>query len=270
MTISGPEVNGVFPTNASGFVSFSGLNTGDSYTVTEALPAGWKLTNVKVDGANSAVTTGKTVTIPEGGTRVVAYYNQPLVNIQVIKTLRFGAINVAGPNWTFTLSGCDITPVSQTTDGAGVTTFSNLPAAIGCTYVVTETLQAGFTPVQASQEANPTTPGSTAVLTFVNIPNTDETPTITPTPETPTTTPTPETPTTTVTQPTTKIETPAPPKPEEKTAGERTPGPTPIAPSTGDGTLGASGGLNILLILSGMAALTGGTTLVALGRKTRR
>jgi hypothetical protein len=98
------------------------------------------------------------------------------------------------------------------------------------------------------------------------------TPTPTTTPSTPTATPT--TPTTTATPPTV-TNTPVPPTatpttPISNVGGEKTPGPgqTPIAPSTGDGFMdGTAGGFNLLLILAGLAALTGGLGFLALGRR---
>jgi hypothetical protein len=135
--------------------------------------------------------------------------------------------------------------------------------------------------VTPSQNANPTAPGQTVVLTFVNIRNTDETPTPTPTPsETPTpttpttpTTSTPTTSTTTATQPPSIIETKTPePTETAATAGEKTPGAqTPIAPSAGNGFIGGgTAGTGILLAILGIAALSAGATILAIGRKPNR
>src|SRR5690606_35845700 len=121
-------------------------------------------------------------------------------------------------------------------------------------------------------------PGETATLTFVNRqlegctnindcePVTFETPTPTPTntPVTPTNTPDPdETPTEDPTATNT---------PEEGVEGEKTPGPggqaTPIAPDTGAGFGGStSAGMNVLLIIAGLIAISGGLSFIALGRR---
>lgn len=275
MTVSGPDENGVFPTGAGGSVSFSGLNTGDNYAVTEALPAGWVLTNVQVDGADSAVNVTKNVTIPDGGTRVVAYYNQPLGSLNVHKdavTSHNGGPNVPAPQdddgWSITVSSatCNFTDTKQT-DASGNASFTGLPL---CTdYVVSEnTVNAdspGFAPISATSVAGQTPSGQT--ITFVNRRVTFDPPCqdciqIIPTP-TPTTPPPTATPTNTPVPPT------ATPTPEEATEGERTPGPTPIAPSTGTGGSGGSGSMNILLLALGLAALSGGMSLAAAGRRRR-
>jgi hypothetical protein len=269
------------PTGGSGSTVFAGIPDG-TYQVCETAQANWAVIGSKYNATTQAGVCRTGVALGLAQTVNVDFYNQARVNIQVIKQVQINGINVAGPNWTFTLSGCGIVPVPQTTDGTGVTTFSNLPPAVNCTYVVTETLQAGYTAVTPSQNANPTAPGQTVVLTFVNIRNTDETPTPTPTPsETPTTTTTPTTtpPTTTTTStqpPLIETKTPEPKTPEPTetslTAGEKTPGPqTPIAPSAGNGFIGGgTAGTGILLAILGIAALSAGATILAIGRKPNR
>ncbi|MBE0609806.1 MAG: hypothetical protein IH609_10525 [Dehalococcoidia bacterium] len=277
MTVNGPDENGVFPTGADGSVSFSGLTTGDNYTITEALPAGWVLTNVKVDGANSAVNVTKSVTIPDGTTRVVAYYNQPLGSLTVNKvalTSHNNSPDVPSPQ---DRDGWDITVFSalcgysdtQPTDTNGSVTFTGLPL---CTdYLVSENTSnpasPGFVPISATSVANQTPNGP--AVTFVNRRATFDILIITPTPfiPTPTSTPVPPTatPTNTVVPPTNTPQ----PTPIEETAGERTPGPTPIAPSTGTGSGGGSANMNILLLVAGLAVLSGGLSLTVAGKRRR-
>lgn len=275
MTVGGPDVNGVFPTGAGGFVSFSGLDTGDNYTVTEALPAGWMLTNVKVDGANSVVNVTKNVTIPNGATRVVAFYNQPLGSLTVNKvalTSHNNSPDVPSPQdrdgWLITVSSaaCGYSD-TKPTDVNGNATFTGLPK---CTdYVVSENTSnpqsPNFVPVGASSVSNVTPNGQT--ITFTNRRATFDIVIITPTPVIPTPTPT-FTPTNTPTSTPTNTPT-ATPTPEETQAGVRTPGPTPIAPSTGTGGGGGAASVNLLLLIAGFAVLSGGATLAAVGKRRR-
>lgn len=274
MTVSGPGVNGVFPTNASGVVSFSGLDMGDNYAVTEALPGGWTLTNVTIDGAASALNVTKNVTIPDGTTRVVAFYNQPLGSLNVHKvavTSHNAGPDVPAPNdddgWTITVSSvaCGINQSKQT-DANGNASFTGLPL---CTdYVVSENPvnagSPGFNPVSPTSFSNQKPEGQT--LTFTNRLATFDPPCQDCIQVTPTPTPT-FTPTATPTTPPTSTPTTRPT--EEATAGARTPGPTPIAPSTGTGGSGGAASMNLLLLIAGLAALSGGATLAVAGKRRR-
>jgi len=130
------------------------------------------------------------------------------------------------------------------------------------------------TPTPTNTPANTPTPTNTPV----NTPTPTNTPVLpTPTPEIPT--PTPEDPTATPVPPTaTPVPTEAPnvidptatPTEVSAEAGVRT-GPTPIAPRTGAGDGGATGagGVNLLLVLAGLAGLSGGTTLAVAGKRRR-
>ncbi len=56
--------------------------------------------------------------------------------------------------------------------------------------------------------------------------------------------------------------------PEDEVRGEITPGqPTPAAPDTGAGFGGTSAGMNILLLIAGLIAISGGLSFIALGRR---
>src|SRR5690606_9823972 len=126
----------------------------------------------------------------------------------------------------------------------------------------------------------PVNDGQTVTLNFINRqldgctniadcpPSTTTTSTPTNTPTTPTTpTNTPETDETPTTEPT------ATSTPEEAIEGEKTPGPgdpTPQAPDTGAGLGSTGAGWNILLIIAGLIAISGGLSMIALGRRTVR
>jgi hypothetical protein len=212
----------------------------------------------------------------------ICFYNDPKVTIVVHKVLDSVGFQSPGEGWVFTLHGCGIGPISATTNAAGIVTFANLPPAIGCSYTVTETTQAGWVPQFISQTTQPTQPGQVVTLTFLNIRTFDPpcvlpddprcpppgTPTPTPTPVTPTPTPTPVTPT-----PTPIVPTPTP-TPVEEVEGVVTPGPgvtpTPLAPVTGDGFGQGEGGMSLLLVLAGLISLSLGLGFLALGRRTSR
>ena len=146
------------------------------------------------------------------------------------------------------------------------------------------------TPVTATPTNTPVTATPTNTPVTATPTNTPVTPTPTNTPVTPTSTPQVPTPTPEIPTPTPEIPTPVPtatpepptavptqaptnvePEPTETSAeaGERIPGPTPIAPSTGAGNGAAGGGLNLLLIVAGLAALGSGLTLTVAGNRRR-
>ena len=200
-----------------------------------------------------------------------------------------------GAGWTFTLNGCGIGPDARTTGASGSVAWNDLPPAVNCTYTVTETAKPGWVADQISYNTSPNQPGQTANLTFINraiegclnindcpsppqcvvgqdpactpptvcVPGID--PECTDDPACvvgvdPACTDDP-------TLPTTPDE-----DPSETVAGERTPGPgqpTPIAPSTGAGFGGSmTAGFNLLLVLAGLIAISGGFSFIALGRRS--
>jgi hypothetical protein len=192
--------------------------------------------------------------------KVVCVYNEPRVNIKVVKTIAAGSTqNLSG--WTFTLSGCSITPVSKTTDGTGIVTFTGLAPANSCTYTVTESVKLGWSVDGGnSQPAAPKTAGQTVTLTFVNrefsIPEL-------------------KIPPATVTQPVV-INTPAPTAtptepPKKKTddvVSADKPAGAPKPPQTGSG-FGSDSGTDtpFFLVIGALMAAVTGMTFIALGRK---
>ncbi len=296
MTINGPEIiNEIVETSVvgpdAGVIFRGGLTTGDVYTVTEDVMAGYTVTNATVNGVSQGAVTVAAAVIPQGGAAVIAFYNQPKGSINIHKEAqtRHNGITSPAPNdddgWTITLDSedCDINFVGQT-DANGNLSFTGLPLCDD--YVVSEAApnasSPGFVIVSPAggNFTDQTPEGQT--LTFLNRRVTNdppcqdcrqETPTPTSTPTTPTATPT--TPTTTVTPPTNTPTDPTavPSEPTSIVEGEKTPGPgqTPIAPSAGSGLFGEGGsGFNLLLVLAGLVALTGGLSFLALGRRSSR
>ncbi|WBL34718.1 prealbumin-like fold domain-containing protein [Tepidiforma flava] len=204
------------------------------------------------------------------------------VTIRVVKTLSVIGFSSPGAGWEFTLEGCGVGPLVGTTDANGVVEFPGLPPAVGCSYTVTETVQAGWVPQYVSQQVQPREGGSTATVEFLNIrefnpPCVDPadprcqppefatpTPPATPAPpapiENPTSTPSPS--------PTTAPATPAPasPSPSVTSVSGGILGPTPRPPATGTGA--ASGEpFGLLPAAAGLIALSSGLGLLALARR---
>jgi hypothetical protein len=183
----------------------------------------------------------------------VCVYNEPRkVSIKVVKSIAAGSTqNVSG--WTFTLTGCGITPVSKTTDGTGFVTFTDLAPAIGCSYTVTETVKLGWSVDGGiSQSAAPQTPGQTVTLTFTNREFSI---------------PTPPPPTSTVTQPVV-IKTPtATPTTPPKKVTEAVLAETPKPPVAGSGFGGDGGNSPFYPVIGGLLMTITGMTLIALRRQ---
>jgi hypothetical protein len=241
----------------------------------------------------STAANGSVTLSPISPQAAICFYNDPKVTIRVHKVLDSVGFRSDGEGWVFTLNGCGIGPTSGTTNAQGIVTFANLPPAIGCSYTVTETTQAGWVPQFISQTTQPTQPGQVVTLTFLNIrtfdppcvlpddPRCPPPPSSTPTPTPPVATPTP-TPTATPTPPTPPVATPTPtpptptptPTPVEEVGGVVTPGPgatpTPIAPAAGSGFGQGEGGMSLLLVLAGLISLSLGLGFFALGRRTSR
>lgn len=283
---NGSEIAGSPFASTGAPIILPGLATG-TVRVEEVNPntGGWMFTGSKTDRGNNGSFEANVAGQPAQETLNFSdvvrfnFYNQPRVNIEVNKTEISLATPAGAPGngWSFTLSGCNITPQVAVTGVNGKATFTDLPPAIGCSYTVTETVKSGWSAINPVQVTAPTAAGQTAVLNFTNVKievctNCTTIVTPTPTPPTPTATATPK-PSETPTSPTATPETPTQKPTEEATAGARTPGPgqTPIAPSTGNGLLGSGpAGVNMLLALVGLLAISLGTTILALGRKSSR
>ena len=235
---------------------------GSVYTVGVA-PADPTSGDNQAAGASRA---GLSVALDE--TLKVDFFNQPKGKITVVKV---ETDNVGGGNfiWDFALDGCGIHKELSIV-GSGSGSFQNLlPCA---NYLVTETNanSNGFFSTPIGGQGVNLGPGGEETVTFSNVRNPDSTPpppttTVTPPTDTPTVPTTPTDPTDTPVDPTDT------PTPESTVAGEKTPGPgnlaTPIAPDSGTGIAAGAGGASVLLALLGLAVLTAGAGLMALGRK---
>ncbi|MFN8618537.1 MAG: CARDB domain-containing protein [Dehalococcoidia bacterium] len=285
VTVTGPEFPSgqAFVTGANGQLVLPGIRTG-AYTISEGSQAGYQAVGVVTDDNGPVFSTGTStgVNLEYSDTDVVTFFNRPLGSILVNKTTQVLLNGVVAPQpqdrdgWIIrvTSAACGVS-VTRTTDVQGDALFTGLPMCSD--YVVSEDLNTpgapNYTPAGPASVSNVTPGAGTATrLNFVNqrVVTTcqDCTTQPTPTPATPPATNTPaatNTPQPTVPQPTVT------PSPVSTTAGERTPGaatPTPIAPSTGAGwTAGAVNGTNMLLVIVGLFAVTGGLVFLSLGRK---
>ena len=235
---------------------------GSVYTVGVA-PANPTSGDNQAAGASRA---GLSVALDE--TLKVDFFNQPKGKITVVKV---ETDNVGGGNfiWDFALDGCGIHKELSIV-GSGSGSFQNLlPCA---NYLVTETNanSNGFFSTPIGGQGVNLGPGGEETVTFNNVRNPGSIPpppttTVTPPTDTPTVPTTPTDPTDTPVDPTDT------PTPESTVAGEKTPGPgnlaTPIAPDSGTGIAAGAGGASVLLALLGLAVLTAGAGLMALGRK---
>ena len=247
---------------------------------------GYQLVGVVADDNGPVFSASATasVDLAYSDTDTITFYNQPRGSILVHKhaVLRLNGLEHDAPQdadgWVITLTSvaCNVN-TQKPTDASGNASFTNL--LICNDYQVSENpvnaASPGFVPSGSTTISN-LTPGmiQATTVTFVNTKNVLDPPCTdcnqVPTP-TPTATNTPVPPTNTPVPPTS---TPASPTPVSTVQGEKTPGPTgptPIAPSTGDGVLdGVVGGTNLLLILAGLAAIAGGLFTVGAGRRSRR
>jgi hypothetical protein len=255
-------------------VSFEAI-VGENVPVSEETPAGFVVLGHTIGGGALLGGSSTNILVTEG-TTLVRFYNQPLGSLTVNKVAltshNFGP-DVPSPQdrdgWLITVSSamCGYSD-TQPTGVNGTVTFNNLPM---CTdYVVSEdTVNApspNFVPVGPASVSN-VTPNNQ--ITFTNRRSTVDILIITPTPVPPTATPTstPVPPTATPTD--TPVPPTATPTPIDEALGERTPGPTPIAPSTGTGGSGGSASMNILLLVAGLAVLSGGLSLTVAGKRRR-
>ena len=254
---------------------------------------------------NSVATTVSTVGTLTIAQQTPAYtvciYNQPNGTISVHKTTETnGIIDTNNGGWKFTVSSvaCGITNVALTTDASGNASAS-VPACSD--YVVTENTAtppvANYTVVGSATQTGIVVPaGGIGTANFLNVRTVNSgctnpagctppppsctvtntcTPPLTITTPTPTATPTTVAPTAT---PTKSVEKPAntptaTPSNTTNVLGEKTPGPgsTPVAPSTGSGFFGGTGGgFNAFIAALGLLALTAGFAILGVARKERR
>ena len=224
------------------------------------------------------------VTAFHGTNPVVRFYNRPFVNIHVTKTEVTDNVGAPGAGWAITVVGCGHTYGPANTDASGIVDFNDLPPCASYTVSENANSKSGFAPAGGviSHVVSATVAGQTYPVTFTNnhltpgcvsnCGNNVPTPTPSPSPS-PTATPTTpgETPSPTVVPPTNTPTT----GPTDVVLGEKTPGPgasaTPLAPSTGSGFFGTSGGsTNILLALFGLLALSGGLATLAFSHRKSR
>jgi len=283
VTVTGPEFPSgqQFVTAANGQLVLPGIKTG-TYTVSEGSQAGYEAIGVVTDdnGPVFTASTSTSITLEFSDTDTVTFYNRPLGSILVNKTTQLLVNGVldshkqdrSGWRITVTSAACGVSEM-KTTDSSGNALFSGLPMCSD--YVVAEDLKLppapGYSPVGPASVSN-VTPGATTPerIDFVNqrVVTTCTDCYTQPTP-TPTATTPPNTATPTNTPSPTATLAPNTPTPVSTTAGEKTPGaPTPIAPSTGAGVLGGTvGGANLLLVVAGLIAVSGGLMFLGLGRK---
>lgn len=237
--------------------------------------ASWQLAASQVaDGVLSGGSSNvATVTVECGGTLTVTKH-----------TLTNGIPDGAATAfpWTFTVSSaaCAFTSSPAATSG-GVVSFTNVPACSD--YVVTESgPMNGYVSIGSSPPSGSivVTEGGSTAVSYLNVRqvNSDcpteqscRPPAPTPTPPPPTPTVAPPTPTVAPPTPTTEpvpspAAVPATPTVVNVVLGEKTPGPTPVAPSTGTGTAGSST-LNLGFVVLGFLVLAGGFGALALARR---
>lgn len=286
VTISGPQFNPSLQvtTDNNGIIFLPSIESG-TYTITEGAGAGYAIVGVRTNGGSLNVSNTTQVDVVFSEEDTVTFYNQPRGSIVVTKSTIVSVNNgvpVAAPNdddgWQITLTSAECgVNVTQSTGANGTTTFTNLELCSD--YVVSENpvnaTAPGYKPVGSTVVSNVTPGHPEAVsVTFVNrlgvfdgCTNINDCgqPSVTPTntPVTPTNTPT-ATPTNTPTNT---------PTPEATVEGEKTPGPaspTPQAPDTGAGLLGGPvGGMNLMLVVAGFAALAVGMAFIGFGRRSR-
>jgi hypothetical protein len=278
-TVSAPTqgVNGEERQTAAGIVDEyeDGFEPGTLFTIAETQKTGFVLRHVTLDGLPVATNLSQQVTIADGVTKHIRFLNQPLGSLTVTKvalTSHNASPDVPSPQdrdgWMITVSSaaCGINQ-SKETDASGNASFPGLPLCSD--YIVSEnTVNAdspNFVPVGATSVTGVTPNGQT--ITFTNRRATFDFLVITPTPVPPTATPV--APTATPVPPT--VEPTATPTEVEDVAGEKTPGPTPLAPVTGTGTGGEGGtaSMNLLLMVAGLAVLSGAMTMAVAGKRRR-
>ncbi len=155
----------------TGTILLPGITDG-AYTVTETNQAGY--TVVGVVNVNDATFTAGTVgtgTVANDTTTEINFFNQPGVNIHVIKAEILLSGNGAGQGWAITVTGCGITPLHANTNASGVADFTNLPLCpSGYTVSENPASKSGFAPSGSiSKVVIATTSGATYTVGFTNV-----------------------------------------------------------------------------------------------------
>jgi len=279
VTVTGPEFPGgqVFQLDGTGdspsvgVLFLPGIAVGP-YTVTEATPSSYIQTGLFVNGIDMGINDTAGVVVALDETETVEFYNQPTGTVRVEKSTYVSGVAVDDRGgWTVTVAGCGYF-AAGVTNASGVVIFDDVPACANVTVQEDPNSKPGYTPTSGAAKVVSVTPNNTTVVTFRNEKNP---PCIdcgpTPTPSTPTSTPT-VTPTATPTGTQPAGDTPTP-TPTESVAGEITPGTgaeaTPIAPSAGSGTAGATSAIAMMLMVLGLFAISSGTTILAVARRRK-
>ncbi|MEP7214930.1 MAG: hypothetical protein ABI782_01685 [Anaerolineaceae bacterium] len=197
----------------------------------------------------------------------VCVYNQPLVNVTVNKLEVTDGASSAGQGWKVTLSGCGFNDTKTTSGAGGSASWTDLAPCAN--YTLSEDTGSkpglGFTPDPSpSVSFSLTGAGQPYTHTFINSKSTFE-PFVPPLVIETLPTPVPPTATPIVIPPTATVV--VPPITQEAVLGEKTPGPTPIAPVTGNGASTGNGPSAGLLIVSGLLLAAGALSTIAFARK---
>lgn len=293
VTIDGPDhPGGAVLDIPAGGLALTDLTDGD-YRIAEGARDGYELVGVRIDGGPLVASGTADVSVTNGVTTRVTFYNQPSFAIEVRATSIDNDAMTAGAGWTIVLAGCGIAARTGITDAAGIATFGGLDLPLHCDYSIAEAAQPGWAVAPAAvQQVGQATPGATVPVRFTNIravagcapecqypvsgPDV-ATPTATP-PASVTATPPPDgsataiSPTGTATPPDTVVPSPADPGTATASPGAPSttarPGPshgagtTPAAPSAGFGRSGG-GTTQIPLAAGGLLAMSLGFALIA-------
>lgn len=170
VTVDGPsDPGGAVLGVPAGGLALTDLIAG-VYDVVEATRDGYELVGVRVNGGALDASRSASVTVADGETTRVTFFNRPDFAIEVRKTVIEGDRVSEGGGWSFTLSGCGTAPRSVTTNAAGIATFSGLDLPLGCDYSVAEAIQPGWVVAPAAvQLVGRGEPGGTVPVLFTNI-----------------------------------------------------------------------------------------------------
>ncbi|MCK1226947.1 SdrD B-like domain-containing protein, partial [Streptococcus uberis] len=156
VTLTNPDGTTVTTTtDANGYYEFTGLNDGDTYTVTFETPAGYVPTTANV-GDDSLDSDGSSVTVTINGADDVTLDSGFVKEVHTIGDTVWEDTNKDGiqdagepgiPGVTVTLTNPDGTTVTTTTDANGHYEFTDLPNG---DYTVTFETPDGYTPTTSN------------------------------------------------------------------------------------------------------------------------